>query len=294
MKFSDLENIFKNGTHKVVRDCEFERVHLIGKNKVQKNKMISYIGSPEFISSFLEEKLEGVICTEDILGKLRQQYTGGICVADDPRELFWSIHNYIVNKGAAYSTTRIAKTADISETATIFNENVVIEDDVIIMDNVVIKGNVRIGKGTIIHENVVIGTDGFYYYGKDNNRKLVHSAGGVEIGNNVEIHPGTVVQKGVLGGNTCIGNNVKIDMLCKIGHDANIGDNCTITAGATVSAGNQIGSNVFFGIGSITVPNIKIGDDVKISAGTVIGNNISDDVQIINMNNYNNKKIKLK
>lgn len=295
MKLSDIEKVFKDEDCKVINDCEFERIHLIGKKKIDGEKTVSYIESPSYLSSFLNENINGVICTKDVFKILKkEQYSGGVCISETPRKLLWQIHNYITDEKKIKRPTRIAEGAKISNSAIISEQNVTIEDDVIIMDNVIIKEKVCIGKGSIIHENVIIGTPGFYYYGNEDERKLVHSAGGVIIGSNVEVHPGTVIQKGVLGGNTEIGNNVKIDMLCKIGHDAVIGDNCTITGGSTISAGNKIGDDVFFGIGSVTVPNIQIGDSVKVSAGTVVGENVSNDVQIINMNNFNNKKIKIK
>lgn len=291
MNFSDIKNIFPNRKIEIVQECEFDQIHLVGKPKLGNKRAISYIESMQYIEAFLLENLEGVICTRSIAKELEALYGGGICIDENPRDLLWMIHNYFTEMNQSKVPTVISDKADISERAVIAKHNVVIEDYVQVLDGAIIKENVHIKEESTIHENVVIGTSGFYYYGRQYDKKLVHSAGGVYIGKNVDIHPNTVIQKGVIGGNTVIGDNTKIDMLCKIGHDAQIANDCVITAGTTVSAGNKVGSNSFLGISSVTTPNISIGENVKISVGTVVGKDVPSNVQVINLKNFNNNNL---
>ncbi len=129
----------------------------------------------------------------------------------------------------------------------VFGKNVIIEDEVIIGHQVTIGSNVYIGRGTIIYPGarigdyvqigqycriqygVVIGGLPFYYKRTHNGRIPMENAGGVWIGDYVDIGANTTIDSGV-SAPTMIGDHTKIDNLVQVGHDTIIGKRCVIAA----------------------------------------------------------------
>ena len=98
----------------------------------------------------------------------------------------------------------------------------------------------------------------------------------------IEIHPGAI-----------IGENVYIDhgTGVVIGETAIIGNNVTMFHGVTLGGSGihtnekkrhpTVGNNVFIGCGAKLLGNIKIGDNVKIGANTVILSDVPNNVTIV-------------
>lgn len=108
---------------------------------------------------------------------------------------------------------------------------------------------VRIGARCLIQSNVVIGGDGFSFVtaapsnveigrktlGKvpfepavDSTQHRIHSLGGVEIGDDVEIGANSTVDAGTIRP-TRIGRGTKIDNLVQVGHNVTIGTDCLLS-----------------------------------------------------------------
>lgn len=152
--------------------------------------------------------------------------------------------------------------------------DVVIGDDSVIFPGVVIYPKTTIGKRARIHSNVVIGGDGFgYARGKTGATKIWH-LGRVQIGDDVEIGPGTTIDRGTLK-DTIIENGVKLDNLIQIGH------NVHIKAHTVICAQTGIGGNAVVGMGTLIAAKAGIGDKVEIGDRAIIGPNtgISKDVK---------------
>lgn len=100
-----------------------------------------------------------------------------------------------------------------------------------------------------------------------------------------------LTKKGLkVGENLWIGYGVSIDTtFCEL---ISIGNNCTITSKVHILAHDastkkhlgytkigkiNIGNNVFIGVGTIILPNVKIGDNSIIAAGSVVTRSIPQD-----------------
>lgn len=263
----------------IIRDCQFDELYLVGKPFPENRKTISFLGASKYISEFLRYDIKGVLCTKEIADELKHKFTGGIVVVDEPKTVFFEIHNYLASEKTDRETNRIAPSAKIHPTAIIENHNVVIGDHSEIMANVVVKSGSVIGCDCIIHEGCVIGSPAFYYYGTGEGRKLVVSSGTVTIGDNVELHTSVTVEKGVMGGSTVVGNNTKIDNLCLISHDSQIGKNVTIAAGTALAGGVVLGDDCFLGVGVSMAPYVKCGKRTLISSGAVVTKDVPDNTQ---------------
>lgn len=254
----------------MVREGYFETVRLVGKEQYPENKpAIAFVSSPLFADAFLAENNACIVCTEEVKNIIQNRYDGGIAVADNPMKSFFEIHNYMARTNEIINENAIDASVQIHPTAIIEDGNVVIGANTVICARAIIKSGTVIGHDCTIREGVIVGTPGFYYYGTGIDKKLVVAAGGVRIGNNVELHPQTVIERGVLYGNTIIGDNTKIDNLTLIGHDSHIGKDCIIAAGTTFAGGVSFCDGAFAGVGVTVAPYVTIEENAKLSSGAV-------------------------
>lgn len=173
-------------------------------------------------------------------------------------------------------------------------ENVRIGDNVKIYPNVYIGDNVTIGDGTVIftgaklysetvvgsscviNSGVVLGADGFGFTPNEKNEyHKVPQTGNVILEDNVDIGPGTTIDRATLG-STLIKKGVKLDNQIQIAHNVTIGENTVIAAQTGVAGSTKIGKNCVIG-GQVGIAgHIIIGDNVKIQAQSGIGRNVKD------------------
>ena len=93
-----------------------------------------------------------------------------------------------------------------------------------------------------------------------------------KIGNGVVIGP-----MANIGPNAEIGDFTLINSRCSLGHDTKIGKYNFISPNVCFSGFTSIGDENLFGINSVTIPQVKIGNRNKIMAGMVLDKNIADD-----------------
>lgn len=179
--------------------------------------------------------------------------------------------------------------AQIADHVTI-GRGVVIGADAQIAAGVRIIGRVRIGAGVVIQPNAVIGGDGFSFVtaapshveigrktlGKvpfeppvDPKQYRIHSLGGVEIGDDVEIGANSAVDAGTIRA-TQIGHGTKIDNLVQVGHNVVVGDHCLLCAQTAVAGSAIIGDRCVLGGKSGVGDNLKIGADCVIGGATIV------------------------
>lgn len=155
-------------------------------------------------------------------------------------------------------------------------------------------GKCKIGKGTIINENVhihtgttvgnncvintgtVVGVDGMDFTKDENGLHLnfPHIAG-VVIEDNVWVGANTTIIRGILR-DTVIGYGTVIGHLCCIGHQVMIGNHCLILTHSMIGGSSHIGNNTRISIGSCINSGISIGSNVLIGMGSVVTKNIGD------------------
>lgn len=178
-----------------------------------------------------------------------------------------------------------------SPETTYIESDVQIEPDVLLEANVTLKGNTKVGAGTVltngtclvdaeIGQNVVI-----------TNSTIEESriADGVTVGPYAHIRPGSDLAQDVHIGNfvevkgSTIGQNTKAGHLTYIGN-AQVGANVNFGAGTiTVNYDGQnkfkteIGDNVFIGSNSTLIAPLVIGDNALTAAGSTISKDVQAD-----------------
>ncbi|WP_341365709.1 UDP-3-O-(3-hydroxymyristoyl)glucosamine N-acyltransferase [Yoonia sp. BS5-3] len=154
--------------------------------------------------------------------------------------------------------------------------------------------HVRLGARVILQPNVAIGGDGFSFVSvapsnvelaretlgekpmqapEDPTWHRIHSLGGVEIGDDVEIGANSTVDAGTIRA-TRVGQGTKIDNLVQVGHNVIVGDHCLLCAQAGVAGSTVIGDRVVVGGKAGVADNLSVGDDVVLGGGSVVLSNV--------------------
>lgn len=171
-----------------------------------------------------------------------------------------------------------------------------IGDGAVLHAGVRIGPRVRIGAGFIAQPGAVVGGDGFSFTtaGPSNVERAIrqrghdpldppedhawhriHSLGGVEIGNDVELGANATVDAGTIRA-TRIGDGCKIDNLCQVGHNVVLGRDCLMAAQAAVAGSTLIGDRVILGGKSGVADNLTLGRDVVVGGGAIVLSSLGD------------------
>ncbi|WP_296419299.1 UDP-3-O-(3-hydroxymyristoyl)glucosamine N-acyltransferase [Pseudooctadecabacter sp.] len=158
-----------------------------------------------------------------------------------------------------------------------------------------IGARVRIGDDVIVQAGAAVGGDGFSFttQGPSNVERAVrqrpgvpldptdgkwhriHSLGGVDIGDTVEIGANSTIDAGTIRA-TRVGNGVKIDNLVQVGHNVVLGADCLLCAQAAVAGSSVLGPRVILGGKAGVADNLTIGRDVVAGGGAVILSDVAD------------------
>lgn len=118
---------------------------------------------------------------------------------------------------------------------------------------------------------------------KDNNVKLatlIHP--GVYVDESSTIGEGVTICEGVtLTSCVFLDDNVYIHPHAVIGHDIHIGKHTIVGSNSEIGGANSIGERVFVGFMVGTLQGLKIGDDVEISAGSIVFRDIEPSVIVM-------------
>ena len=170
-------------------------------------------------------------------------------------------------------------------------DGAVIGAQALILQGARIGPRVKIGARFICQPGAVIGSDGFSFVtpeksGVEQVRETlgardavkaqtwvrIHSAGSVEIGDDVEIGANSAIDRGTIRA-TRIGSGTKLDNLVHIGHNVEIGRDCLLCGQVGIAGSARIGDRVVMGGQCGVSDNIFVGDDVIAGGATKIFTN---------------------
>ncbi|MCT4605431.1 MAG: UDP-3-O-(3-hydroxymyristoyl)glucosamine N-acyltransferase [Marinisporobacter sp.] len=270
-----VKNVSQNAN--VYQDGYFDNLGFT-RTKSSNEKLLVFLNDSKYLPEFYRNKnISCVICSKNIFDAIKDIDNMGICITDEPKELFYKFHNYLFENTNFYKKklkNQIDDTAQIHPTAYIEDHNVIIKKGAVIEANVTILNNVYIGENTIIRAGTVIGSEGFQFIRTKNDIISVKHAGKVIIHNDVEVQANSCVCKGVFNDITEIGEKTKIDNLVHIPHGVKIGKRCLIVANAMIGGYVTIGDDVWIGPSSSIVNSIDIGDQADIKIGAVVTKNV--------------------
>jgi UDP-3-O-[3-hydroxymyristoyl] glucosamine N-acyltransferase len=217
----------------------------------------------------------GVITTEDVYRGCPFDLGSRFAVfVDNPRETFWELHLTLIQETTFYNnpshrTKRIVGKSSVSRSA-IVHDGVVIGDNCIIGDHVVLLPGTTIGNEVVLQPGVVIGSTGFECKLLKGHRIVIPHAGGVQIGNRVEIGALCAIDKHVFASDTVIAEETKLDNLIHVAHACRVGRRCMLAASVTLGGSTVIHDDVWIGPGASISDNLTIGRGARISLGAVV------------------------
>ena len=168
---------------------------------------------------------------------------------------------------------RIDANVTIHPNVTIY-DHVTIGSGSVIHSGVAVRERTAIGERVIIHNNSVIGCDGFGYAKDEERRWLkIPQAGRVVIDDDVEIGAGTTIDRASVG-ESRIGRGSKIDNLVQIGHSCTVGEDSLLCAQVGLAGSSHIGSRVILAGQAGVAGHLRIGDDVVLTAKSATSHDI--------------------
>src|SRR5215203_5808569 len=158
--------------------------------------------------------------------------------------------------------------------------NVTVYDGVTVGEGSVIHSGVALREGTVIgarvtvHNNAVIGSDGFGYAKDEEGRWLkIPKTGRVVVEDDVEIGAGTTIDCASVG-ETRIARGAKIDNLVQIGHSCTVGEDSLLCAQVGLAGSSRIGRRVILAGQAGVAGHLDIGDDVVLTAKSATSHNV--------------------
>lgn len=151
---------------------------------------------------------------------------------------------------------------------------------------------VTIGANFVCHPGAVVGADGFSFVTEEvsmveNARaslgdvrgaaaqpwRKIHSLGGVEIGDDVEVGANVGIDYGTIRA-TRIGSGTKIDNLVHVAHNVIVGRDCLLCAQVGIAGSSVIGDYCVLAGQVGVADNLKIGDRVICGAASKVLSNV--------------------
>jgi len=169
-------------------------------------------------------------------------------------------------------------------------DGVTIGKDSVIHSGVAVRERSYVGKRVVIHNNAVIGCDGFGYAKDEKGRWLkIPQTGRVVIEDDVEIGAGTTIDRASVG-ETRIGRGTKIDNVVQIGHSCTVGEDSLLCAQVGLAGSSHVGSRVILA-GQVGVAgHLKIGDDAVMTAKSAVSHDVGQGKMISGIPAFDNRE----
>jgi UDP-3-O-[3-hydroxymyristoyl] glucosamine N-acyltransferase len=181
---------------------------------------------------------------------------------------------FIGARSVVGANVKIGERVRIHPNVTIY-EDVSIDDDTEIHSGVAVRAHTVIGKRVIIHNNAVIGSDGFGFAKDEDKHWLkIPQVGHVVIEDDVEIGANTTIDRASTG-ETRIKRGAKLDNLVQIGHSCVVGEDALLCAQVGMAGSSRVGDRVILtgqvGIGG----HITVGDDAILYPQSGVPNDVA-------------------
>ena len=252
-------------------------------------KTLTFAGNIGFImKAMAEPNISAIITTPALLEAARARGVVpegmGFALVENPRREFFSLHNDLSHRADFYAKRhgfQCGENVQIHPNATVSRDGVHIGKNVRIEFGVVVKPNVQIGDDCVIRAGTVLGGKGFQYLrGADGTPIAIAHAGGVHIGNRVEIHGGCAIDRHIFDEDTMVGDDTKFDNHVQFAHGSSIGKRCLVAAAAIIAGSVRIGDDVWIGPNATVSDSLTIGDKAAVSLGSVVVRDVPSGIRV--------------
>ena len=242
---------------------------------------------PGMLAFAEEEKLVRIAAQTEFIAAVitRPQLAGfvpeslGLALADDPRQAFSLLHNYLALKTDFYGAdnclpSKIGEAVTVHPRASIAELGVTVGSGCNISANATVLAGSTLCDAVSLHEGVVVGATGLQVERFGDAVVDLEHAGRVVIEEGARIMANCVIARGLFRQKTTIGRDVRIGNLCFVSHNVSIGRGSIIGHGVTINGGVHIGRNVTIGPGATIANGVTIDDGAEVMLGSVVVRNV--------------------
>lgn len=181
---------------------------------------------------------------------------------------------------------------DVVERQGLYNIAFLVDDDMTLKDTLfygyrVIGGRAELLSNSVAKGIVAIGNNvarrNVAAWLKEHSCELVSAVHpSAQLGRGTKVGVGTVIMAGVvINSDVIVSENVIVNTKAGIDHDCSIGSDSHIGPGAVLCGTVTVADGTFICAGVTIIPNISIGRDVVVGAGSTVINDVPDDVTVM-------------
>jgi len=143
-------------------------------------------------------------------------------------------------------------------------------DDCVIHSHTTVRERVTIGHRVILHDGVVVGSDGFgFATQKDGTHLKIPQLADVVIEDDVEVGANSTIDRPAVG-ETRIGAGTKIDNLVQVAHGVALGRRVLLAAQVGIAGSTTIEDDVMMAGQSGVTGHVRVGRGAKIGAKSAV------------------------
>ena len=102
------------------------------------------------------------------------------------------------------------------------------------------------------------------------------------VGQDVQVDDGAIIAAGArLTTHVVIGRHAHVNLNCTVGHDAVIEDFATLFPGVHLGGGCVIEEGASLGLGSVILPNVRVGRSAVVGAGAVVVRDVAHGATVL-------------
>jgi len=273
-----LSEVSSLGGADLVRDGEFQTLGFLS---CPHPGMLVFVESSRFLARLARTPdAVCVITTPNLAGDLK--FNGGCVTSENPRRSFHLIHSHLAARGFYWTDfdTEIHPTACIHPRAYVAARNVRIGAHTNIEPNATVLERSLIGSEVTIRAGAVVGSVGFMAMpSAELSGEMVH-AGGISLGDRVQVMSNAVVASAIFHDCTEIGPGARVGNCAFVSHGVRVGRGSSIGHGAVVAGYVQIGEDAWIGPGASLVNGICIGHRAHVAVGGVVIGNVEPEQRV--------------
>jgi UDP-3-O-[3-hydroxymyristoyl] glucosamine N-acyltransferase len=265
----------------VLRDAEFNNLGFLFDDLSAK---LVFVEDPRFVEPALQTRgLQCVVCLPELAAAFSE--VAGVATSAAPRTTFFELQQLLEQTDFYWTPfpTQIDPSASIHPRAWIADQNVRIGPGTIVEANAVVGERSIIGAGVRVRAGTVIGSEAFQP-GRYSDR-IVHlpHAGGVLVRDHVQIFANAVVARAVFRQMTTLGEYSQIGNGAFVSHNVQVGKRCFIGHNSTVNGNTSIDDDAWIGPNSTISNLLHIGRGAQVSLGAVVIRSVPPGARVTGM-----------
>jgi len=155
------------------------------------------------------------------------------------------------------------------ETGAVVGEDAVVGSACRLMPKSVVMGGCRLGDRVWLNPGAVIGGEGFGFAPGTEGHTKIPQAGGVELGDDVEIGANSCVDRAAME-TTHVRDGAKLDNLVQVGHAADVGEHSLMVAYSGVAGSTRLGRGVVLAAKAAVLGHLEIGDGTQVGVSSAV------------------------